>query len=214
MDLFGGYLLIVLVLFSANIALLFANLKLDNLKVMGLSLGYAAISFALMNISGYINADLSFLMAYFSMIYLMISIIVFLVMLHYTKRNNVRFAIGAISVIFFISAVLVSSQTKLEFFDTILYSFYVLIVLFFVYQISKLLIHAKRPYPIIIGEFMCLFAILMFIFALTYESTITLDYTMFTSFLILTPLYQLVYFIIGIAVLIVIGAFLNDGGKS
>lgn len=214
MDLFGGYLLIVLVLFSANIALLFANLKLDNLKVMGLSLGYAAISFALMNISGYINADLSFLMAYFSMIYLMISIIVFLVMLHYTKRNNVRFAIGAISVIFFISAVLVSSQTKLEFFDTILYSFYVLIVLFFVYQISKLLIHAKRLYPIIIGEFMCLFAILMFIFALTYESTITLDYTMFTSFLILTPLYQLVYFIIGIAVLIVIGAFLNDGGKS
>jgi hypothetical protein len=87
----------------------------------------------------------------------------------------------------------------------------VFIVFFVVYQLSRLLMHAKRQYPIIVGEFMCLFAILMFIFALTYYSTFTLDYSMFSSFLILTPLYQLMYLLIGIVVLMVVGALLNEG---
>jgi hypothetical protein len=49
---------------------------------------------------------------------------------------------------------------------------------------------------------------------MTYNSTITLDYTAFDPFLILTPTYQLIYVVIGIVVVLVAGVFINDyGGK-
>lgn len=216
MDLFGGYLLVMLVLFSVNFALLIGNFRLDNQKVLGLSLGCAFISFVLMNISINLNAYLSFLLGYFTYVFLIISILIFLVMLSYLKKGDIKHSIYSISVISIISIVLLSSQSTIMLFDTILYSLFVFIVIFIVYQLSKLLVHAKRQYPVIIGEFMCLFAILVFIFALTYYSTITLDYKMFKSFLILTPVYQLVYFIIGIAIVVVIGVLLNEskGGNS
>jgi hypothetical protein len=57
---------------------------------------------------------------------------------------------------------------------------------------------------------MCLASILIFIFSLTYYSTITLDYTAFTPFLILTPTYQLIYVVIGIVVVLVAGVLIND----
>ena len=97
-----------------------------------------------------------------------------------------------------------------------LYSLLVFIMLFVVYQLTKLLHHAKRQYPVIIGEYMSLFAVLTFIFALTYNSTLNLDYSMFSPFLILTPTYQLIYVIIGIIVVLVIGVLINDskGGNS
>ena len=98
----------------------------------------------------------------------------------------------------------------------ILYSLCVFIILFVVYQLSKLLHHAKRQYSVIIGEYMCLFSILTLIFALTYNSTLNLDYSMFSPFLILTPTYQLIYVIIAIIAVLVIGVFINDskGGNS
>jgi len=90
------------------------------------------------------------------------------------------------------------------------------IILFVVYQLSKLLHHAKRQYSAIIGEYMCLFSILIFIFAFTYVSTLNLDYNMFSAFLILTPTYQLIYVIIAVIVILVIGVLINDskGGNS
>ena len=111
--------------------------------------------------------------------------------------------------------VLFASQASMDIFTMLLYSLLVFIVLFIVYQLTKLLHHAKREYPVIVGEYMSLFAVLMFIFALTYNSTLNLDYTMFSSFLILTPTYQLVYVIIGIIVVLVVGVLINDkGGNS
>ena len=63
---------------------------------------------------------------------------------------------------------------------------------------------------------MCLFSILVFIFAVTYNSTVNIDYTMFSSFLILTPTYQLIYVIIAVVVTLIAGMLLNDskGGNS
>ena len=216
MDLMGGYLLICLILFSANLALIIGNFKLDNLKVVILSLICAVVSFALINISGILKASLSFLLGYFNLIFLMIAIAIFLIMLYYIRKEKIKHSIYSISAIALLSVVFLSSQSDLMLFDAIIYSLLASIVFFVVYQLSKLLVHAKRPYPVIVSEFMCLFAILVFIFALTYYSTLTLDYSMFSSFLILTPLYQLMYFIIGIVILIVIGVLLNEtnGGNS
>ena len=121
----------------------------------------------------------------------------------------------AVIITFLISMVLFASQATMDIFTILLYSLFVFIVLFVVYQLTKLLHHAKREYPVIVGEYMSLFAVLMFIFALTYNSTLNLDYTMFSSFLILTPTYQLVYVIIGIIVVLVVGVLINDkGGNS
>lgn len=206
----GAYLLIILVLFSANLALMMGNYKLNNLKVTILSFAGAAIAFALMNLSGYLNHQLAFLMDNFCYLFLIIALIIFASAAYYIKRNNFKIPLYALLATFAVSAILFSSQASPDFMTMILYSLFVLIMLFVVYQLTKLLRHAKRQYPVIIGEYMSLFSILMFIFALTYNSTKALDYSVFSPFLILTPTYQLIYVIIGIIVVLVIGVLIND----
>ena len=216
MDLIGGYLLIVLILFAANFSLLMGNFKIDNIKLILMSFAVFIISFILMMVSGYLNGIFSFLMDYFSYFFIIISISVFLTFLYYFRKNNLRFSIASTIILFVISIVALSSQSKLSLFDCLLYSLFGFIILFVVYQLTKLLIHAKRDYPVIIGEYMSLFAILLFIFGLTYNSTRALNYNMFSPFLILTPTYQLIYVIIGLIVIMVIGVVYNDyiGGNS
>ena len=210
MDLIGGYLLVVMALFVANIALMLGNYKLSNLKVIVLSLICSAITFAIMNASSLLNGQLSFLSDYFSYLFLAIAIIIFVSIVYYIRRDDFKIPFYSISLAFVISTVLLSSQANLDFLSMALYSLLVFIILFVVYQLTKLLHHAKRQYPVVIGEYMSLFSILMFIFALTYNSTKALDYSMFSPFLILTPTYQLIYVIIGIIVVLVVGVLIND----
>ena len=210
MDLIGGYLLVVMALFVANIALMLGNYNLGNLKVIILSLICSAITFAIMNASSLLNGQLSFLSDYFSYLFLAITIIIFVSIVYYIRRDDFKIPFYAISLAFVISTVLLSSQANLDFLSMALYSLLVFIILFVVYQLTKLLHHAKRQYPVVMGEYMSLFSILMFIFALTYNSTKALDYSMFSPFLILTPTYQLIYVIIGIIVVLVVGVLIND----
>ena len=210
MDLIGGYLLVVMALFVANIALMLGNYNLGNLKVIILSLICSAITFAIMNASSLLNGQLSFLSDYFSYLFLAIAIIIFVSIVYYIRRDDFKIPFYSISLAFVISTVLLSSQANLDFLSMALYSLLVFIILFVVYQLTKLLHHAKRQYPVVIGEYMSLFSILMFIFALTYNSTKALDYSMFSPFLILTPTYQLIYVIIGIIVVLVVGVLIND----
>jgi hypothetical protein len=210
MDLIGGYLLVVMALFVANIALMLGNYNLGNLKVIILSLICSAITFAIMNASSLLNGQLSFLSDYFSYLFLAITIIIFVSIVYYIRRDDFKIPFYSISLAFVISTVLLSSQANLDFLSMALYSLLVFIILFVVYQLTKLLHHAKRQYSVVIGEYMSLFSILMFIFALTYNSTKALDYSMFSPFLILTPTYQLIYVIIGIIVVLVVGVLIND----
>ena len=210
MDLIGGYLLVVMALFVANIALMLGNYKLSNLKVIVLSLICSAITFAIMNVSSLLNGQLSFLSDYFSYLFLAITIIIFVSIVYYIRRDDFKIPFYSISLAFVISTALLSSQANLDFLSMALYSLLVFIILFVVYQLTKLLHHAKRQYPVVMGEYMSLFSILMFIFALTYNSTKALDYSMFSPFLILTPTYLLIYVIIGIIVVVFVGVLIND----
>ncbi len=216
MDLIGGYLLVLLVLFTGNIALLLGNNKMDNLRLIAISLASSIITFALINVSIYLNGPLSFLIDYFSYLFFLIFAVIVILMLYCSKKDNLKRPLYIIIAIFLISTILFSSQANLSIFEMILYSLLVFIILFVVYQLSKLLHHAKRRYSVIIMEYMCLYSILIFIFGLTYDSTRVLDYKMFTPFLILTPTYQLIYVIIAIIVVLVIGVLINDfnGGNS
>ena len=213
MDLIGGYLLVMLVLFIGNIALLMGNIKINNLKLIATSILFSIVVFIILNVSVYLNI---FIVDYFSYIFLIISLILFFVIFYFIRNNNFKLALYSVLALFIISLTLFCSQTSLNYLEMILYSLCVFIILFVVYQLSKLLHHAKRQYSVIIGEYMCLFSILTLIFALTYNSTLNLDYSMFSPFLILTPTYQLIYVIIAIIAVLVIGVFINDskGGNS
>ena len=213
MDLIGGYLLVMLVLFIGNIALLMGNIKINNLKLIVISILFSIGVFIILNVSVYLNISL---LDYFSYIFLIISLILFFVIFYFIRNNNFKLALYSVLALFIISLTLFCSQTSLNYLEKILYSLCVFIILFVVYQLSKLLHHAKRQYAVIIGEYMCLFSILTLIFALTYNSTLNLDYSMFSPFLILTPTYQLIYVIIAIIAVLVIGVFINDskGGNS
>ena len=213
MDLIGGYLIVMLVLFTGNIALLMGNIKINNLKLIATSILFSIVVFIILNVSVYLNI---FIVDYFSYIFLIISLILFFVIFYFIRNNNFKLALYSVLALFIISLTLFCSQTSLNYLEMILYSLCVFIILFVVYQLSKLLNHAKRQYSVIIGEYMCLFSILTLIFALTYNSTLNLDYSMFSPFLILTPTYQLIYVIIAIIAVLVIGVFINDskGGNS
>ena len=213
MDLIGGYLIVMLVLFTGNIALLIGNVKINNLKLIAISILFSIGVFIILNVSVYLNISL---LDYFSYIFLIISLILFFVIFYFIRNNNFKLALYSVLALFIISLTLFCSQTSLNYLEKILYSLCVFIILFVVYQLSKLLHHAKRQYAVIIGEYMCLFSILTLIFALTYNSTLNLDYSMFSPFLILTPTYQLIYVIIAIIAVLVIGVFINDskGGNS
>ena len=213
MDLIGGYLLVMLVLFIGNIALLMGNVKINNLKLIAISILFSIGVFIILNVSVYLNISL---LDYFSYIFLIISLILFFVIFYFIRNNNFKLALYSVLALFFISLTLLCSQTSLNHLEMILYSLCTFIILFVVYQLSKLLHHAKRQYSAIIGEYMCLFSILVLIFALTYNSTLNLDYSMFSPFLILTPTYQLIYVVIAIIAVLIIGVFINDsrGGNS
>ena len=211
MDLIGGYLLLLSVLFTANIALMLGNYKFNSVRLIAVSAISLVISFLLIYVSGHLNVQLAFLLDNFSYIFLIIAAIIVVSMIYYVKKGNFKASLYVMLIAFLISIVLFASQASMDIFTMLLYSLLVFIVLFIVYQLTKLLHHAKREYPVIVGEYMSLFAVLMFIFALTYNSTLNLNYTMFSSFLILTPTYQLIYVIIGIIVVLVVGVLINDG---
>lgn len=216
MDLIGGYLLILLVLFAANISLIFGNYRLNNIKLIMASLMFSVMTFLLIYASCYLENQLSFLSDNFSYIFLVIAILIFASTVYYVKTDNFKLPLYVVSAVYFMSVVLFASQSTLDISSTVSYSLFVFLIMFIVYQLTKLLRHAKRQYPVIVGEYMSLSSILMFIFALTYNSTRNLDYTMFSPFLILTPTYQLIYVIIGIIVVLVVGVVINDnkGGNS
>jgi hypothetical protein len=114
--------------------------------------------------------------------------------------------------LYYITSFLLAAQLNEHVFNSLLLllSIVSIIVMIVAFQSSKLLIFAKRPYDVIIGEFMSLFGVLIFLFGLTHKSIMNLDYEMFSSFLILTPTYQLIYVIIGIIIVLIIGSYWND----
>ncbi|WP_407423471.1 peptide ABC transporter permease [Methanobrevibacter sp.] len=207
-DLIFSYLLITTILFSANIGLFFGNFRLNNIKSSLIFMLIGIILFIVVFTSSLLTFSLGDYLAY---IFILISIIIFIIMIVYLKINiKLMPVISATIILYYITSFLLASQLNEYVFNGLLLSVVSIIVMIVAFQSSKLLIFAKRPYDVIIGEFMSLSGILIFIFGLTYVSIMNLDYKMFSSFLILTPTYQLIYVIIGIVIVLIIGSYWND----
>ena len=207
LDLILGYLLIIIILFSLNIGLILGYFKFDDKKNTVITMVIGIILLIIMAISSVLTINL---LDYLSYVFILISIIIFAILFIYLKKNNLRLPLYIIIILYYLVVLILSSQLKE--YSLFNYSLAILSVILMIVavQLSKLLMYAKRPYYMIVGEYMSLMGILIFIFGLTNNSVMQLNHEMFSSFLILTPTYLLIYVIIGIIFVLIIGFYLND----
>lgn len=207
-DLIFSYLFIVVILFSANIGLFLGDFRLNDKKSSLISILIGIIFFIVVYISSFLNLNV---LDYLTYIFIAVSVMVFIILLIYLKLDKkLNFATVSIIILYYVTSFLMASQLNEHLFNGLLLTVVSIIMMIIAFQSSKLLMYAKRPYNVIIGEFMSLYGILIFLFGLTNRSVMNLDYKMFSSFLILTPTYQLIYVVIGIIVLLIMGLYWND----
>ncbi|MBQ9026296.1 MAG: peptide ABC transporter permease [Methanobrevibacter sp.] len=208
LDLIFGYLLITTILFSANIGLFSANFKFNNIKSSLLFLVLGILFIIDISVAGIFSINL---LDYLTYIFLIISIIIYIILVIYLKLDKFDVSITVTVILFYVSSFLLASQlNQSSIFYGLLLTLISIIIMILAFQSSKLLMYAKRPYNMIIGEYMSLMGILIFLFGLTNISIMQLDYEMFSSFLILTPTYQLIYVVIAIVMILIVGLYWND----
>lgn len=205
LSLFEGYLLIFVALFAVNISLFLGNFKINNLKAIIISIVLGIILIGVNAISSYFKDIFVFLSGY---LFILIAIVLFILTYLYLKKKDVTLASV---VLFYIAILSISAHIDgFSIFNSLLLALFLVVIIFVVYQLSKLLFYAKREYSLIVGEFMILESILIFILGLTYWSVKDLDYSMFSPYLILTPTYQVVYVVILIIFILIVGLYYND----
>ena len=207
LSLFEGYLLIFVALFAVNIGLFLGNFKTNNLKAIIVAVLSGILLIGVNSISGYFKDSLSFLAGNFGYLFIVAAAVLFvLTWIFLKKENNLKEVTLITAVLFYISILCIDAHIDgFSVFNSLLF-----IIMFVVYQLSKLLFYAKREYSLIVGEFMILESILIFILGLTYWSVKELDYSMFSAYLILTPTYKLVYVIILMIFILIVGLYYND----
>lgn len=211
LSLFEGYLLILSALFAVNLGLFLGDLKLNNIKALVVAIASGILLILVNIVAAYFKDVFFFLTGNFGYLFMVMAIVLFILMYKYLKNNILKKITLVITLAFYITAFCLSSfMGEISIFNSLLLALFLIIITFVVYQLSKLLFYAKREYSMIVSEYMILESILMFILGLTYWSVKELDYDMFSSFLILTPTYQLVYVIIGIALVLIVGLYFND----
>lgn len=208
LDLIFGYLIIITILLSANIGLFLGNFKFNNIKSTLLFVVLGILLIIDINISRLFSFNL---LDYLTYVFLVIFIVIFIILLVYLKFDKLNASLYCTVILYYASSFLLASQlSEFNVYDSLLLTVISIIIMIVAFQSSKLLIYAKRPYSVIIGEYMSLMGILIFLFALTNTSIMRLDYEMFSPFLILTPTYQLVYVVIAIVIVLIIGLYWND----
>ena len=212
LSLFEGYLLIFVALFAVNMGLFLGNFKINNSKAILISLLSGILLIGVNSISSYFKDSLSFLAGNFGYLFVVMAAVLFvLTWIYLKKENNLKEVTLITAVLFYISILCIDAHIDaFSIFNSLLLTLFLVIMMFVVYQLSKLLFYAKREYSLIVGEFMILESILIFILGLTYWSVKGLDYNMFSAYLILTPTYQLVYVIILMIFILIVGLYYND----
>lgn len=221
MDLIFEYLIVIILLFATNIGFLARNINFNNNKFLFLNLIYALIVFILslalpsLNLQKEIIQYIPFSLALTCILMLIFTIIH--VKLGRFERLNLNLEnklipfIGTIlSSLIAISALSLCLKRDNIFLSSIELAILSIVVMFLVYKISRIFKKAKRDYYVVVGEYMFLEFILLLILALTFTGVRELDYSIFTSFLILTPTYKVLYMIVIVVFILVLGVLYND----
>ncbi|MGN1363561.1 MAG: hypothetical protein ACI4VU_07655 [Methanobrevibacter sp.] len=220
MDLVIKYMILLLLCFGLNIGLV-SNSSFANKNRRNFPLIYIISLFLISIITINFSKNLLFLSKYFNF-YLMICGVIFIIITYlYENYENLRdvFAIliSIISLFLFINLISLSNLNNVLLFNIHL-NFYIISLLISI-LISIFILLGKKigenlekvyVYPNILGEYMIIESIFLFILGLTYSSVKNLDYTLFTSFLILSPSYMVCSVIILLIIIIIIGVFIGD----
>ena len=217
MDLTFEYLIVFILLFVANIAFLVRKYDFNKNKFIQLVLIYGAIVFILsficssLNLSEYIIPFIPYILGVVSLFVLILAIRYVSFGRNFNVENDKLVFYGTILCSFIsiiaLSLCLKSDNLVLNALELAILS---IAIIFLVYKISKIFNKAKRPYYAVIGEYMFLEFVFLLILALTFSTVRELDYSIFKSFLILTPTYQLMYVIIVILIILVLGVLYGD----
>lgn len=210
-DLILGFLIITIAIAGLNTGFLLASKKFNIKKAFTYIFSTFFIFLIFISL---LNNYFTFTNSYLDILFLIISILLIIIAIVFVlnfKKNVLTDKPLILSVILLlILAILLESIIKNDFINNLYYSLAFILIAFISYFISELLIHAKRPFPLLISELIILESIFFFLIGLTFNSIETLNYNIFKSFLILTPTYQLIYLIIGILGLLIVGAYIND----
>lgn len=217
MDLIFEYLIVFILLFVANIAFLVKKTNFNKNKNFQFTLIYGAIVFILsficptLGLGEWIIPSMPYILGLVSALMLIFAIRYVRFGRNYDVEND-KIALYGTVLSSFISIIALSLCLKSDnlVLSSLEFSVLSIIVMFLVYKISRIFDNAKRPYYAVIGEYMFLEFIFLLILALTFSTVRDLDYSMFGSFLILTPTYQVLYTIIIVLIILVMGVLYND----
>ena len=217
MDLIFEYLIVFILLFVANIAFLVRKSNFNKNKFIPFALVYGAIVFVLSFICPSFKlgesaiAFMPYILVFVSLLMLIITIRYVSLGRNYGIENDRLVFYGTIlSSLIPIGALSLCLKSDNLIFTSLELAILSIIVMFLVYKVSRIFNNAKRPYYAVIGEYMFLEFVFLLILALTFGTVRELDYSMFGSFLILTPTYQVLYTIIIILIILVLGVLYSD----
>jgi hypothetical protein len=214
-DLIFSYLLLIIALFGVNIGFFFTSIKFSNKKMIINTFALCMLMFLISIAGTYLTNYFKIIYVYLPILFLIDGIILFymsfIFLKNYKKGILSNTPLIIINLFLIISIFIINTQIGiLNYFNTFLTVLLLFVLIIFIFAVSKLLIYAKRPFSVLIGEYTILEALLLLLFALTFESVKNVDYTMFSSFLILTPTYQLFYVLIIVVGILLLGLYLND----
>lgn len=220
LNLIFNYLIIFILVLGITISFFVSKSGFNNKKSIGIFLITSFLLFLALFFSKNLFNLFNFLEDYMYILFFTVAIVLFIMDLAFIKLNsnvkltsdskNVIFAVLSIFITLIVSFMMASQYEILSIFDIVLSVVVLFIASFVAFQLSKLLQYAKRPFHLIISEYVILEIILIVILGLTYTSTKNLDWTMFSSYLILTPTYLVLYTIVAIIGILLIGVYLND----
>lgn len=217
MDLIFEYLIVFILLFATNIAFLVRKYDFNKNKFIPFLLTYGSIVFILSFICPSLNLG-EYIIPFMPYILGLVSLLILIFAIRFVSFGR-NYSIESDKVVFFgtilssfiaiisLSLCFKSDSIVLNALELAILS---IVVMFLVYKISKIFNKAKRPYYAVVGEYMFLEFIFSLILALTFGAVRELDYSIFKSFLILTPTYQLMYVIVIILIIIVLGVLYSD----
>ena len=220
LNLIFNYLIIFILVLGITIGFFVSKSGFNNKKAIGIFLITSFLLFLALFFSKNLFNLFNFLEDYMYILFFTVAIVLFIMDLAFIKLNsndklysdgkNTIFAVLSIFITLIVSFMMASQYEILGIFDIVLSVVVLFIASFVAFQLSKLLQYAKRPFHLIISEYVILEIILIAILGLTYTSTKNLDWTMFSSYLILTPTYLVLYTIVAIIGILLIGVYLND----
>lgn len=217
MDLIFEYLIVFILLFVTNIAFLVRKSDFNKNKFILFTLIYGAIVFILsftcsnLNLGESVIPFMPYILGLVSLLMLVLSIRYVSFGRNYSIENDKLVLYGTILSSFVsIAALSLCLKSDNLVLASLEFAILSIVVMFLVYKISKIFDRAKRSYYAVIGEYMFLEFVFILILALTFSSVRELDYSIFKSFLILTPTYQVMYAIVVILIILVLGVLYSD----